>query len=87
MNSTLFIGPLPPPIGGLAVINQSFQNIDFDSYKVISFDTAEKRKREDLYSKFKFKSIRRNLKLCNGLLQIIEKEQPDIVNIFVTRDQ
>lgn len=79
-----FIGPLPPPLGGVAVINQSFQNIDYSGYKVSSFDTAETKNREDLYAKFKLKSIQRNLNINKRLKQFIVKEQPDVINIFIT---
>lgn len=79
-----FIGPLPPPLGGVAVINQSFQALDYNGYEVISFDTAEKKDREDLYSKFKLKSIQRNIKIGKKLKQFIEKNKPDVINIFIT---
>ena len=83
-NKIIFIGPLPPPLGGVAVINQSFQNINYNGYDVISFDTAEKKEREDLYSKFKLKSIQRNLNISKKLKQFIETNRPDVINIFIT---
>lgn len=84
MNKSAFIGPLPPPLGGVAVINQSFQNIEYNGYGIISFDTAEKKDREDIYGKFKFKSVQRNLNINKRLKQFIAKEQPDVINIFIT---
>ena len=30
MSKVAFIGPLPPPLGGVAVINQSFQALDYE---------------------------------------------------------
>ncbi len=84
MKKTAFIGPNPPPLGGVAVINQSFQKIDYDGYEVISFDTTKKKDREDLYAKFKFKSIKRNLNINKSLKQFVAKEQPDVINIFIT---
>lgn len=30
MKKTAFIGPFPPPLGGVAVINKSFQNIVYN---------------------------------------------------------
>ena len=84
MKKSAFIGPLPPPLGGVAVINQSFQNIDYDGFEVIAFDTAEKKEREDVYGRFKFKSVQRNLNINKILKQFIAKEQPDVINIFIT---
>ncbi|WP_417199528.1 glycosyltransferase family 4 protein [Bizionia sp.] len=84
MKKLAFIGPLPPPLGGVAVINQSFQNIDYDGYEIIPFDTAEKKDREDIYGRFKFKSVQRNLNINKRLKQFIAKEQPDVINIFIT---
>lgn len=84
MKKSAFIGPLPPPIGGVAVINQGFQNINYNGYKIISFDTSAKRDRENLYSNFKLNSIPRGLQVSKKILQFIEKEQPDVINVFVT---
>ncbi len=84
MKKNAFIGPLPPPIGGVAVINQSFQNIVYEDFEVISFDTSDKREREDLYSTVKLKSILRNLQISKKLKKFIEEEQPDVINIFIT---
>lgn len=84
MKTAAFIGPLPPPLGGVAVINQSFQNIVYDGYKVLSFDTAEKKDREDVYARFKFKSVKRNLKIGRKLSQFVKKERPDVINVFIT---
>jgi len=83
MKKSAFIGSLPPPLGGVAIINQSFQNIEYNAYEVISFDTAEKKDREDIYGRFKFKSVQRNLNINKRLKQFIAKEQPDVINIFI----
>jgi glycosyltransferase involved in cell wall biosynthesis len=79
-----FVGPLPPPLGGVAIMNQSFQNINYDGFEVISFDTSAKNYREDLYAKFKLKSIQRNLKISKKLNRFIEDNKPDVINIFIT---
>lgn len=79
-----FIGPLPPPLGGVAIINQSFQNIDYNDYKVISFDTSKKTERDDVYANFKLGSIKRNLQLNKRIIIFLAKNQPDVINIFIT---
>lgn len=84
MKTSAFIGPLPPPLGGVAIINQSFQTIDYNGYDVISFDTAKKKEREDVYAKFKLKSIQRNIQMSNKLTKFIKEDQPDVINIFIT---
>ena len=83
MKKIAFIGPLPPPLGGVSVINQNLQSIKFKGYEVISFDTSEKKEREDLYSKFKLKSVQRNLEVGKKITQFIKINQPDIINIFI----
>jgi glycosyltransferase involved in cell wall biosynthesis len=80
----LFIGPIPPPLGGVAVINMSIQSINFENHKIISFNTASNIEREDLYSGLKIKSITRNIKIIKKLKKFIELEQPDLINIFIT---
>tara|TARA_R110002050_G_scaffold198306_1_gene333100 strand:- start:4126 stop:5211 length:1086 start_codon:yes stop_codon:yes gene_type:complete len=79
-----FIGPLPPPFGGVAIMNQSFQNLNYDGFEVIAFDTSAKNKREDLSVNFKFNSLQRNLKISKNLNKFIVLNKPDLVNIFIT---
>lgn len=80
----MFVGPLPPPLGGVAIMNQSCQNLSYNGCKVISFDTSTKIEREDIYSRFKIKSIVRNLTLIMRLKLFIKENKPDLINIFVT---
>lgn len=84
MKTIAFIGPLPPPLGGVAVINQSFQTIQYDGFEVISFDTSTKEEREDLYARFKLNSVRRNLQVAQKLNKFIKEKRPDVINIFIT---
>ena len=61
MNKIAFIGPLPPPLGGVAIINQSFQKISYSScYEITYFNTSDQNRREDLYKKFQWSSIPRD---------------------------
>ena len=74
IKKNVFIGPLPPPIGGVAVINESIQNIIFEGYQTVSFNTSSDDKRENLYSGLKLKSFKRNLSLKKKLINFIEIE-------------
>ena len=84
IKKNVFIGPLPPPIGGVAVINESIQNIILEGYQTVSFNTSSDDKRENLYSGLKLKSFKRNLSLKKKLINFIEIEKPAVVNIFIT---
>lgn len=79
-----FIGPLPPPHGGVAAMNQSFQSLNLDPFTIISFDTSKKRKRERLYGNFPWKSILKEIKRNQELIHFLNKTEPDVVNIFAT---
>lgn len=80
----LFIGPLPPPLGGVAIINQSFQALRYDGYENVAFDTSNKKEREDLYSGIPFKSIGREFRKFQSLKKFIDRHDPAIAQVFVT---
>ena len=84
MNKIAFIGPLPPPSGGVAIINQSFQDIDYSCYEVAYYNTSNQNRRENLYKKFPWKSIFRDLRKSKTIEHFIKKVNPDIINIFIT---
>lgn len=80
----LFIGPLPPPHGGVAAINQSIQGIKFDHYLPLTFDTSGKAERENLKTKISISKLYRNFRIIRNLKSLIKAEQPVIANIFIT---
>lgn len=80
----LFVGPLPPPLGGVAIINENIQNIHFEQFYNIVFDTSDKRERENLYSSFSIKNIFKGIKKCKALKLLVKVEKPGIANIFIT---
>lgn len=82
--NSLFIGPLPPPLGGVAVINQSLQAIDYDGYKVTAFNTSNHNDREDLYSAVSIASVFSGIKKLKAIKKTIEAERPAVINLFVT---
>jgi len=85
MSKIAFIGPLPPPLGGVAIINQRFQEIDYSScYEITYFNTSDQERREDLYKRFQWNSISRDLRKNKNIERYIKKVNPDIINIFIT---
>ena len=80
----VFIGPQPPPLGGVAVINQNFQSLDYDGYDNLVFNTSNNNQREDLYKGLPWKNIINEYKKNRELKNFLKKNQPDIANVFVT---
>jgi len=79
-----FVGPEPPPYGGVGVMNQSFQEIISQEWNVISFSTASGRLSEDLYRRKGFKNFVHFAKNIFGLITFLSKNKFKIVNVFVT---
>lgn len=79
-----FIGPLPPPLGGVATINKSFQELDYPGYNVCFFNTSNGEDREDLYSKKSIKSIFIEFSKYKKIKRFLLNEKPDVANIFIT---
>ncbi len=52
-----FIGPLPPPVGGVSMINQSFQQLDYQGVEIKAFNTSNNRTRENLYRRYPFENV------------------------------
>lgn len=84
MHYIIFVGPLPPPLGGVGVINASFQNLDYKGYEILAFNTSKMRLREDLYKGFPLNNIIPECKKILSLYHFIKINNPRIVNIFVT---
>lgn len=84
LKKNVFIGPLPPPLGGVAVINQSFQSLNYSGYTNLVFDTSNKNNREDLYKGLPWQNIFNEYKKVKKLKGFIKKKHPDIANVFMT---
>ena len=80
----IFVGPLPPPLGGVGVINASFQRLAYNGYEIFPFNTSNKRLREELYNGFPLHSIIPECKKIINLYRFIKNHKPSIINIFVT---
>lgn len=84
MRKILFVGPLPPPLGGVAVMNQNIQNIHFEQFENIAFNTSNKQERENLNGFFAFKNFFKQIKKYREFRRFIRVQKPDIANIFIT---
>lgn len=80
-----FIGPLPPPIGGVAFMNQQFQSILVENgLDIVSFNTSKNTKTEDLYKR---KGILELIHFVTSILKFIYfifTNKFTVTNIFVT---
>lgn len=84
LKKNVFIGPLPPPLGGVAVINQSFQSLSYNGYTNLVFDTSNKNSREDLYRGLPWQNILSEYKKVKKLRDFIKRNHPDVANLFMT---
>lgn len=79
-----FVGPLPPPIGGVSMINQSFQQLDYPNMAVVAFNNSNNRIRENLYRSCPWENILNEFKKIRKLRNFLKVQQPKVANIFVT---
>lgn len=79
-----FIGPLPPPFGGVGVMNKAFQEIVSNEWNVLSFNTSNGKLNEDLYAAKGLKNFFHMVKNVFGLFKFIAKNKFKIVNVFAT---
>lgn len=87
MNKTIaFIGPLPPPVGGVALANLRVQQIvgeNLPNHKVIIFNTSRGLKNADLYKRKGFKEFWHFIKNIVGVIRFTFKNKIDISNVFI----
>jgi glycosyltransferase involved in cell wall biosynthesis len=79
-----FVGPCPPPLGGVAVTNINFQRLLADDYDLEIFNTSKGREREDLYGKKGLKEIAESFILLIRYVVFLFSLKSKCVNIFVT---
>ena len=79
-----FIGPLPPPVGGVSMINQSFQQLDYQDIEIKAFNTSNNRTRENLYRRYPFENVLREFKKIYRLRFFLKLNNPKVANVFVT---
>jgi glycosyltransferase involved in cell wall biosynthesis len=79
-----FVGPLPPPTGGVAVMNMNVQRLMQNDYVIHSFNTASGSIREDLYGKKGIRELVIMLKMLIEYLKFIMNGEKTVINIFIT---
>ena len=83
-NNLAFIGPIPPPYGGVGVMNKSFQEIMAPTWNVLVFNTSSGRLNEDLYKRKGLKNVFHFVKNTFGLIRFLSRNKFKIANVFVT---
>jgi glycosyltransferase involved in cell wall biosynthesis len=81
-----FIGPLPPPVGGVALANIRVQNIVLEynkDYKIINLNTSKNLDQADLYKRKGFNEIKHFTKNIFQLIKFVSKNKIDVSNVFV----
>lgn len=79
-----FIGTVPPPLGGVAMMNKSIQEIFSSNLNVLSFNTSEGSNNENLYKKKGYKNLKNFSRNINGCYKFICNNDFKTANIFVT---
>ncbi|UFH59213.1 glycosyltransferase family 4 protein [Sulfurovum mangrovi] len=82
--SIAFVGPLPPPLGGVAVMNESFQDIMKDTFDIVSYNTSSGAEREDLYSNRFVKKAAPQLIRLKAFMDFVRQNSFTTANLFVT---
>jgi glycosyltransferase involved in cell wall biosynthesis len=81
-----FIGPLPPPVGGVALANLRVQDIITRkalAYEVVNFNTSKKNINADLYKRKGLSEFFHFIKNIFTLLVFVFKHKITIANVFV----
>ena len=81
-----FIGPLPPPVGGVALANLRVQDIisrKASNYTIINFNTSKQSVNADLYKRKGFMELAHFFKNVFELIGFVFKHKIDIANVFV----
>ncbi|MBW2937245.1 glycosyltransferase family 4 protein [Aureisphaera sp. CAU 1614] len=81
-----FIGPLPPPVGGVALANLRAQEIiarKVPSYKVINLNTSKKSINADLYKKKGLGEFFHFTKNIFQLIRFVFRHKIFIANVFI----
>ncbi|MCR9182169.1 MAG: glycosyltransferase family 4 protein [Flavobacteriaceae bacterium] len=86
MNKVIaFIGPIPPPIGGVALANLRVQQIvrQQQKHSLLVYNTSKGGERADLYKKKGIKEIFHFIKTLFGVLKFALRNKIDVSNVFV----
>lgn len=81
-----FIGPLPPPVGGVALANLRVQQIvkqNNQNHSILNYNTSKGGERADLYKKKGVYEFIHFIKNIFGILGFVYKHRIDVSNVFV----
>lgn len=79
-----FVGPLPPPSGGVGIINESFQRITSGNWNVLQYNTSKGEINEDLYKGKGIKNLFHFIKNTAGFFKFLATNKFKIANLFAT---
>ncbi|GGD80079.1 glycosyltransferase family 4 protein [Planktosalinus lacus] len=87
MSKTIaFIGPLPPPVGGVALANLRVQQIvglNSQNHTILNYNTSKGGERADLYKKKGFYELLHFIKNIFGIIGFVFKHKIHVSNVFV----
>src|SRR5690554_7636804 len=81
-----FIGPLPPPIGGVALANLRVQQIvahSSQNHTLLNYNTSKGGERADLYKKKGILEFFHFIKNIFGIIGFVFRNRIDVSNVFV----
>lgn len=81
-----FIGPLPPPVGGVALANIRVQEIVKENkkdYNILNLNTSKNLNQADLYKKKGISEFWHFIKNIFQLIKFVSKNRIDVSNVFV----
>jgi glycosyltransferase involved in cell wall biosynthesis len=87
MSKTIaFVGPLPPPVGGVALANIRVQQIvseNLSSHKILNYNTSKGSNNADLYKRKGIGELWHFIKNIVGVIRFAFKNKIDISNVFI----
>jgi len=83
-NKIAFIGPVPPPLGGVAIMNKAFQDLLDGRFGISVFNTSRGNEREDLYTVNVFNKVLPQIKKIKSFFAFAKDDSYDVANVFVT---
>jgi glycosyltransferase involved in cell wall biosynthesis len=81
-----FIGPIPPPVGGVALANIRVQQIvraNPQNYTILVYNTSKGGERADLYKRKGLRELWHFVKNILGILRFVFSNKIDVSNVFV----
>lgn len=84
VTSMAFVGPCPPPLGGVAAANVNAQNLFRSTHEIEVFNTSRHQDREDLYGRKGLTDLLAAVRLLLRFIAFIWFARSPVVHIFAT---